>query len=156
MVSGLSRPCKHSIIGRASVRAFSRRSHTVNKKRKKCIREYSLKSAIVPSNLYTNSNGLHEQNVRLNPFVKPLNNNKIFPSAQISDTATSLRAVGAYWQNDDSEFSRSNKSALENVETQCNYDVSVPYQQNNDKFASKQRLDKHCSFRAVCNKRTLY
>ena len=35
-------------------------------------------------------------------------------------------------------------------------DVSAPYQQNNDEFASKQRLDKYCSSKPVCNERTLY
>ena len=35
-------------------------------------------------------------------------------------------------------------------------DVSAPYQQNNDEFAYKPRLDKHCSFKPVCNERTLY
>ena len=72
------------------------------------------------------------------------------------DTAATSRTVGACLKKYDYEFSRSNKPALCNVKTQRDYDVSAPYQQNNDKFASKQRLDEHCCSKPVCNELTLY
>ena len=115
----------------------------------------------MPLNPCTNSSGLHELNVKLNPFVKPFvltnqNNNEIFRPAKVIDTAAFSRIVCACLQRDDNKFSCSNKSTLGNVETQCGYDVSGPYQQNNDKFASQQRLDKHCNLFPDCNQRTLY
>ena len=124
MVSGLSRASKHSIIGRSSfVGPSSHTSDTVNNKRKESIPEYPLKLAFVPSSFCNNSNGLQEQNVRLNPYGRPFiptsqYDNKNFPPADVIDTAASSRTFGACLQREDTEFSRSNKSALGDVETQ--------------------------------------
>ena len=144
-----------------SVKSFSHTSDTLNKKRKKSIPEYPSKSAFMPSNSCNNSNGLQEQNVRLKPYVKPFistnqYDNKNVLSADVIDTDASSRTFGACLQREDNEFLRSNKPALGDVETQYDYNVSAPYQQKNDQSASRQRLDKHCSSKPVCNERTLY